>query len=318
MNLEQAYVILGTKPGDDEKTIKEKYRKLIFKYHPDSVMTQDEVSLEKTQRINEAYSVIRKRGTKNINLKTSSKWAAEIVPDAYRERTVFIAGGEYEGYRLSNIPVAEGRYEWDPDLEEFDMLLFSLNKLTQELIEEVERDTGIYDGDTGLSEEQKKKYHLRLFHLLAQQYIEPVSCLKRIAVPEVNEKGIEAYLFREEVKIIDSAGSIREAKRLKAGDPVIPIGFEENRIRLGTISGNPLGYLSFLEDELYYVLIPILKEKLAKIKIEVAERTVGTKGSTRAYFPVKVYIRLEAEKMPERNLNTQIKKVLLEYGSHIK
>ena len=318
MELSQAYFILGAEPEDNEKTIKEKYRRLMFKHHPDSFHDHSEVSLEKTQIINEAYSIIRKHGSRNVVFKTSSKWGAEIIVNAFHERTVFISGGEYEGYRISNIPVAKGTYEWDPELEEFDMLLFSLNKLTQDLLEEEERREGIYGGDTDLTDEQKRSYHIKLFHLLTQQFIDPIRCLKRIAVPEKQIDGSEIYYFKAELKILNDTETVRNIRKLKPGDILIPLKFEENKIQTGTTAGDVLGYLSFLEDELYYILIPILKAKLAKLKIEVPEGFSISSKRRRSYFPVDLYIKLESKRMPERDLNILIRKVLAEYRSHIR
>ena len=312
-------MILGVEPEDDEKSIKEKYRRLMFKHHPDSVTDSDEASLEKTQKINEAYAVLRKSGKQNTGRRVKfSKWGAEIIPDAFCERTIFIAGGEYEGYKISNIPVAHGKYERDPDLEEYDMLLFSLNKLTGELLEKIERQENIYDGDTGLTDYQKKSYHMRLFHLLAQQFIDPVSCLKRVAVSDSKEDMYDIYNFRAEIKVAEESTAKREAKKLKPRDIVIPLAFDENRIMVGTGAKVILGYLTFSEDELYYVLIPILKEKLAKVKIEIPENMKQKGKGSVSYAPVNLHIRLDKEKMPEKDLNIQIRKVIMEYGSHIK
>ena len=65
MSAKEAYEILGVKETDDMDTIKKAYRKLIHKYHPDIISSQnkDESYIEeataKTQEINQAYQIIK-------------------------------------------------------------------------------------------------------------------------------------------------------------------------------------------------------------------------------------------------------------------
>jgi DnaJ like chaperone protein len=65
MSLQEAYEILEVKQSDDMNTIKKAYRKLIRKYHPDIISSQDkdesymEEATAKTQKINQAYQVIK-------------------------------------------------------------------------------------------------------------------------------------------------------------------------------------------------------------------------------------------------------------------
>ena len=66
-NLEDAYKLLGVNENDDMNTIKKAYRKLVRQYHPDIIKAQgkDEAYLEeatkKTQEINQAYELIKKK-----------------------------------------------------------------------------------------------------------------------------------------------------------------------------------------------------------------------------------------------------------------
>lgn len=65
MTPNKAYEILGVNRDDDMNTIKKAYRKLIHKYHPDIISSQDkdekymEEATAKTQEINQAYQVIK-------------------------------------------------------------------------------------------------------------------------------------------------------------------------------------------------------------------------------------------------------------------
>ena len=65
-SLNAAYETLGATKEDDLKAVKKKYRALVRKYHPDIIQAQgaDEDyindAMHKTQKINEAYEVVKK------------------------------------------------------------------------------------------------------------------------------------------------------------------------------------------------------------------------------------------------------------------
>lgn len=64
-SLEDAYKLLGVSASDDMNTIKNTYRKLVRKYHPDIIMSQGkgedymEEATAKTQELNQAYEMIK-------------------------------------------------------------------------------------------------------------------------------------------------------------------------------------------------------------------------------------------------------------------
>lgn len=65
--LADAYQQLGVRMDDTNAAIKQQYRRLMNQYHPDKLSAQGlgasmvQVAQEKTQRIREAYDLIRKR-----------------------------------------------------------------------------------------------------------------------------------------------------------------------------------------------------------------------------------------------------------------
>jgi len=65
MSVEEACKVLGVQPGDDFSTIKKAYRKLVQKYHPDIMVSQEkdaayiEEATVKMQEINQAYQVLK-------------------------------------------------------------------------------------------------------------------------------------------------------------------------------------------------------------------------------------------------------------------
>ena len=65
-SLDDAYALLGVSAGDEMNTIKNVYRKLVRKYHPDIIMSQGksedymEEATAKMQELNQAYEMIKK------------------------------------------------------------------------------------------------------------------------------------------------------------------------------------------------------------------------------------------------------------------
>lgn len=64
-SLQKAHIILGALPGDDVQTLKQRYKKLAKKYHPDRVNPKDDKSValytEKFQNILQAYEILLKQ-----------------------------------------------------------------------------------------------------------------------------------------------------------------------------------------------------------------------------------------------------------------
>ena len=62
-----AYDILGCTPSDSDETVKYQYRRLVKRYHPDLVSSEQSVedAKQKIQQINNAYDTVKKlRGLK--------------------------------------------------------------------------------------------------------------------------------------------------------------------------------------------------------------------------------------------------------------
>lgn len=63
--LQKAHIILGALPGDDVKIIKQRYKKLAKRYHPDRVSIKDDESValytQKFQNILQAYEILLKQ-----------------------------------------------------------------------------------------------------------------------------------------------------------------------------------------------------------------------------------------------------------------
>ena len=81
-----------------------------------------------------------------------------------------------------------------------------------------------------------------------------------------------------------------------------------------TRSGKEAGYISFKDDRLYYVLIPILEQKRALVKIEVSSKqdrhnTMGEKK----YKNIDLWVKIGNDATFPENINMRIEDLLNSY-----
>lgn len=282
MTIARARKLFSITEKDDLTSLKKKYHKLMSKHHPDALGSDRPEHIRKAQEINEAYRLLKenpeKFGTEigNTNIweeKTPQEWSEKINEWAFWERNIYL----YYSLEVSEIllyyKVARGKYFWDPQEEEFPLFLISIHKLVKEVLNDAETDLAIQS---------------RLFHYLAEQFIEPVEVLRKIAKPEkVDREGKEIYHFSAYLKG-------HKQKICSEGMILYPKAFRENQIVVRDREGTEYGSLSFDDDRLYFCMIPLLKQKAAKIKMEYHRRKVD------------FYFRLEKEaeqyEIPNRNL----------------
>ena len=96
----------------------------------------------------------------------------------------------------------------------------------------------------------------------------------------------------------------------KSGEVLYPSRIQKHRLYLKNREGRELGYLSFADDRLYYVVIPMFEQRSAQVKIRAAEKPEGKR-----YQNLELWLRLAGKQnggMPE-NLNLQIEKLLADY-----
>ena len=168
---------------------------------------------------------------------------------------------------------ARGKYLWEPKEEDFQLFLISIHEVVKELMEHTDKTMAVRS---------------RLFQYLAEQFIEPVKVLRKIEKPvRLDQEGREIYRFRAYLKE-DRQHPLREKMLL------YPKAFQGSRILVQDKNGMEYGHLSFEDDRIYFCIIPLLKEKLARVKMEVRDRKVI------------FYFRLEKEaeqyRIPDRNL----------------
>ncbi|MDD3240227.1 MAG: hypothetical protein PHW47_09135, partial [Lachnospira sp.] len=118
-------------------------------------------------------------------------------------------------------------------------------------------------------------------------------------------------------------GSLRvldAMERLKEGALLYPASMKDNKLTVTDAEGVELGHLSLEEDELYYIVIPILQKHQAQVKIEVAETYVNKKH--RPYqekVNVKLYLRIDESAVDklDRSTNLKIAELLNQYDEEL-
>lgn len=323
MTVEEAYRILGISKEADNKTIKLQFRKLIAKYHPDAVGSDAPEHLKKAQLLNEAYALLRKRAAADKNsVNRKPVWKAKVVETAFTQRTVYMSGVSWEGETPELYQVARGRYEWDPDLEEFECFLRSLNEAVMELLERTEEKNGIYNFEEYDVKAQRFDCQLQLFHLLAGQFISPVSCMKKLTEPEeTDEQGRNIYKFQAFLGTTGTGDLFSAMSKLKEGDLLYATSLKNNRIMVSNAAGTKLGHLSLADDCLYYVIIPILQNRMAQVKFLVKECNIHRRSRPyRIKVNVELYLRMgkEVEDVKHCDWNLKIGEVLNWYEEYLK
>lgn len=308
MTPEEAKKILELSGGEEKKIIRKNYRRLMRKYHPDVVREHGPEHLQRVRKLIEAYQLLmheKKEKVESGRQKAKWKWTGQVNEKAFCERNIYL----FYSLEIEEAPyyqVAKGKYFWDPEEEEFSLFLLSLRHVSKELLEQVEEEQG-YSLPEFLVKEKRFRTQAMLISLLAQQFLKPLAVLEKMAIPAwVDESGRVVYRFRAWI-------SGRGQRIPRKGDVLYPLGFQGNQILVKDREGNPLGPLSFDEDDLYFCTIPLLKKKQAQVKMRV--RDVRKEGKTEVEF----YFRPEKPGKEEtwEELNEEIRSVLTRYGAEL-
>ena len=90
------------------------------------------------------------------------------------------------------------------------------------------------------------------------------------------------------------------------------------RVYLKDDDGEELGYLSFRDDRMYYIVIPLFEQRRVRVTIQVSDAPASQgKGRNASFYQnLDLCIRLDPSQqyLPE-NLNLRIAKILSEYMS---
>ncbi len=229
--------------------------------------------------------------------------------------------------------ITEGKYLWTIE-EDFPLFLKSIFACSNRLLQEIEAKL-----EKSVREEERLKVQAELTYLLAQQFIDAPEILGHFSETkrknnteqeenagqekdaEQNRKAetagqpeAEIFYFAAMLELMDTVHDMR------AGTPLFPAALKQHRLFLKKQSGEAAGYLSLKDDRLYYILVPLLEQKRAMVKIQVAAKQDranmrGRKRYKNLDFWIKVP-RKYAGTFPE-SIGLQIENLLLSYEKKI-
>lgn len=329
MTRTQAYRVLGLTEDADRAEIKSRYRQLMHKLHPDSRSEEKENYPYSAREINEAYGILVKgKGAKDSFIRrtkesTTSKaeweakrqhrqkknWNAPENPHAYCIRNIYQYVEDADGAVIGEFVITEGKYLWTIE-EDFPLFLKSIFACSNRLLQEIEAKL-----EKSVREEERLKVQAELTYLLAQQFIDAPEILGHFAEPgRKKEAEDEIFYFAAMLELMDTVHDMR------AGTPLFPAALKQHRLFLKKQSGEAAGYLSLKDDRLYYILVPLLEQKRAMVKIQVAAKQDranmrGRKRYKNLDFWIKVP-RKYAGTFPE-SIGLQIENLLLSYEKKI-
>ncbi len=248
MEINEAYSILGVSRSDDENTIKKKYKRLLFVHHPDAKRHRGDTSDDgMAARIIEAYRLIRKGEGLEAELPENYEWEAEVNEKAFSDRTIYIQYKIYDDEDLPLSKAAEGKYIWDPDLEDFPLFAKSVLEASRDVVSDK---SPIFS----------QSVLMEVFHLMMQEYVFPADSARKLGKLIEADESTEKYEFVGYIKT--KPGNKGEV--FHEGEPV-DIYLSDNRaMAQNLIAGTFLGDISFDDDSLYYVILPLLEEPKVK------------------------------------------------------
>lgn len=315
MTLKEAYKVLEVKPGSDIKEVKKKYRKLMHRLHPDVHTSSEEHYSYNVQEINTAYSILKKKLEAGEELFSERqrtaprpkrrRWNGPVNEYAYRERDIFCYAEDQEGKPLGMFSVDRGKYLWRTE-EEFPLFLRSVYQCGKEILDEI-------DQMCRRSRQPVFRFQIQaqLTYLLAQQFIDGTAMLKELA----QETGADPegnLTFYIAAMLEPTAGPVV----LREQENLYPSRLKDHRLYLKNGSGQELGYVSFPDDRLYYVLVPLFEQRRVQVRIQAAREEERKKGRKKAaYRRIHLWLKLPVKNEDHRleNLNMQIEQLLKKY-----
>ena len=321
MTAQEAYQILGIPWKTEKREIKKRYRQLMMQVHPDVGGSSQESFKHSAQEINIAYAVLMKgkrageenapsnapqdRKQHTAKSKKNTAWDALVNARAFMEREVLQYAEDYDGTVIGNYCVARGKYLWKTD-EDFPLFLLSLYKCSKNLLDGI--DERLHGNEIPSNRQQ---IQAKLTYLLAQQFIDGSAMLEELAKKEESGSDGEKIFYIFYMLELTSG-----AEPIKVDEAIYPSKVRNHKLYLKNQAGKELGYLSFFDDRLYYIVIPLFEQKRVQVKLQVAQPNAEKKrNKTVRYQNLHLWIKLperNKSRMPE-NLNMQIEELLGKY-----
>lgn len=321
MTREEACRILGVSPGAAPDQIKRKYRQLMHRLHPDVGPSEEDLHL--AWQVNAAYALLKRTWPAGdasqagpdaaSGISRHSAWDAPVNSHAYRERDILCYAEDSEGEVIGTFTAARGRYFWTTE-EDFPLFLRSIYLCGKELLDEVDASLG------RASSSCRSRFHADLTYLLAQQYIDASSLLKELAARTTSDReGQEIYYFPAMLET-KGKGLPGLPGSLPADAPLFPSGVRDRRLYLKDISGQEAGYLSFSDDRLYYVLVPLFEQRQVLVRLRAAGENASHNKRNAGYRRLHLWLKFKKEedksRLPE-SLNLQISQLLEHYRASL-
>ena len=330
MTEREAYRILGLHPGAGEPEIKRKYRKLMQQAHPDAAAGNP---LHDARELNAAYAFLKKTlsgnppgfgdGSEGIRrTKCSGRqnfgWDAPVNSSAFREREILQYAENQEGAVLGSFCIARGKYLWKIQ-EDFPLFLLSIYRCSAGILDEI--DDALFRPEAPAC---RSSIQAELSYLLAQQFMDAPTAIEELAQTTASDsQGRPVYRFSAMLEYGKVPASGRTGSRFHRpfipGEPLFPSALRTHRLFLKDRTGHELGYLSFSDDRLYYVIIPLFEQKRVQVRIQAVSGQVSGETKSSAYQNLKLWLRFSAENYggPPENLNLRIEQLLGKYRSPI-
>ena len=289
-----------------------------MRVHPDVSVSSKESYKYSAQEINNAYAILLKDKPVNHENnfydgehpvskdKKNATWDAPVNENAFMEREVLQYVEDYSGTVLGTYCVAKGKYLWKTD-EDFPLFLRSMYQCSKELLDGIDE-----KNDQNVAGYKRQQIQAELAYLLAQQFIDASALLAELAEEaEVGPNVDRIYYLSSMLELTN-----REAA-VTAGEMFYPSRLRDHKLYVKNQSGKEMGYLSFPDDRMYYVIIPLFEQRRVQIKIQAAEVKAEKKQRTAGrYKKMHLWVRLVSVdgRMPE-SLNLQIEKLLKDYSN---
>lgn len=322
MTRKEALKILGLPPQADLVEIKKKYRQLMHQVHPDAASPRRDI-LPGARQLNQAYALLKRESTlkepafaasasmhfsheKRKSPKKTGVWNAPVNPHAFTGREILHCAEDAAGNPLGHFSIAYGKYLWTME-EDFPLFLSSIFRCSKKLLDEIDSQK------PAAEESQRLIFQAELAYLLAQQFLDGRICLPALAQEE-SPAPDGSRIFRVPSMLEFS----RTFTPLKPEEPLYPSALRRHRLYLKNEAGKELGYLSFPDDRLYYVVISLFEQRNVRLRILASSGHPGQKKKGSAnYQNLSLWIKLPSSKIshaPE-NLNLRIADLLKKYQS---
>lgn len=286
MTLKEAYKILGASKQDDDREIKAKYKKLLILYHPDSDPTRkrNPEDDEKIRQVIEAYKKIRESEGEPYFDTYEFTWDAFENKAAFCERNIYVQFKMYDE-ELPLSKMARGKFVWDPDMEEF--RLFSKSVL--EACKDIMSDYGAL-----LTPDKVKD----IFHLMMQEYVLPADSARKLGNKVREDRDIEVFTFNGFVK---ETKADSKASAPTIGEPLNIFLREDRAVVEEIVTGKIVGNVSFDQDELYYIVLPLLEDTNVEARATIKKVETGRRDVRRIHVEIELIIQRDLKDTPVSN-----------------